>query len=170
MSKYLLMLICNLFYSLKQKNISFTLGPKMFGGGGGDFWLETRVIIKISTHSWYPRTFDRFSWKSSKKIFFCFIPMKISQSFLCSQDGSKFLWLPWFPDKNNPPQTFLGECSLTYFPKTLLSHFFLVFLFLDLPCLHYHKSNLSVSTTNNKKYKCNSLNGNHFISLRICIF
>ena len=35
-----------------------------------------------------------------KKIF-CFIPMKISQSFLCSQDGSKFWWLPWFPAQNN---------------------------------------------------------------------
>ena len=72
--------------------------------------------------------------------------------------------------QKRPTLTIFGECSLTYFLKTLLSHFFLVFLFLDLPCLHYHKSNLSVSTTNNKKYKCNSLNGNHFISLRICIF
>merc|ERR1712051_898216 len=33
--------------------------------------LETRVIIKISTHPCYPRTFDYFSWdKAKKKIFF----------------------------------------------------------------------------------------------------
>ena len=34
-------------------------------------------------------------------IFFCFIPMKISQSFLGSKDGSKLLWLPWFPLENH---------------------------------------------------------------------
>ena len=33
-----------------------------------DFWLETRVIIKISTHPWYPRNFDQFSWRWCKKI------------------------------------------------------------------------------------------------------
>ena len=32
-------------------------------------------------------------------FFFCFIPMKISQSFLGSKDGSKFWCLPWFPKK-----------------------------------------------------------------------
>ena len=39
------------------------------------------------------------SSKQAKNAFwiFCFIPMKISQSFLCSKDGSKFYWLPWFP-------------------------------------------------------------------------
>ena len=30
-----------------------------------------------------------------KKNFFCFIPMKISQSCLSIKDGSKFWWLPW---------------------------------------------------------------------------
>ena len=34
-------------------------------------------------------------------IFFCFIPMKISQSFLVSKDGSKFWWLLWFLAQNN---------------------------------------------------------------------
>ena len=38
----------------------YTLGAEMFGVG--DFCLETRVIIKISTHPWYPRNFDWFSW------------------------------------------------------------------------------------------------------------
>ena len=35
-------------------------------------------------------------------IFFCFIPMKISQTFLGIKDGSKFWGLPLFPAKNNP--------------------------------------------------------------------
>ena len=38
--------------------------------GWSDFWLETRVIIKISTHPWYPRNFDQFSSGWSKNIFF----------------------------------------------------------------------------------------------------
>ena len=33
-----------------------TLGAEMFGVG--DFWLETRLIIKISTHPLYPRIVD----------------------------------------------------------------------------------------------------------------
>ena len=41
-------------------SLTSTLGAEMFGVG--DFWLETRVILKISSHSWYPRTFDFFSW------------------------------------------------------------------------------------------------------------
>ena len=32
--------------------------------------LETRVIIKISTHPCYTRTFDYFSWDSAKIYFF----------------------------------------------------------------------------------------------------
>ena len=48
--------------------IRYTLGPKMFGVG--DFWLKTRVIIKISTHPCYPRNFDWFSWERSKKKIF----------------------------------------------------------------------------------------------------
>ena len=32
-------------------------------------------------------------------VFFCFIPMKISQSVMSSKDGSKFWWLPWFTAK-----------------------------------------------------------------------
>ena len=44
--------------------IRYTLGPKMFGVG--DFWLKTRVIIKISTHPYYPRNFD-FLWGWSKR-------------------------------------------------------------------------------------------------------
>ena len=36
--------------------------------GVGDFWLEIMVIIKLLSHPWYPRTFDGFSKKWSKKI------------------------------------------------------------------------------------------------------
>ena len=65
--------------------------------------METRVMIKISAHPCYPKNFYWFSWCWSKKnvflsrpfwnfftknFFFCFIPMKISQSFLGSKHGS----------------------------------------------------------------------------------
>ena len=39
----------------------------------------------------------RLRQKWQKKFFFCFILIKISQIFLGSKDGSKFLWLSWFP-------------------------------------------------------------------------
>ena len=29
---------------------------------------------------------------------------------MVSKDGTQFLWLLWIPTKNNPPQTYLGEC------------------------------------------------------------
>ena len=48
-----------------------TMGAEIFGVG--DFGPETRVIIKTSTHPWYPRIFDWFWWEWSKKkdwIFF----------------------------------------------------------------------------------------------------
>ena len=35
--------------------------------GVDNFWLETRVIIKILTHPCYPRNFDWFSLGWSKK-------------------------------------------------------------------------------------------------------
>jgi hypothetical protein len=40
---------------------------------------------------------DLFDFFFFKKYFFCFIPMKTTQSFLGSKGGSKFRWLPWFP-------------------------------------------------------------------------
>ena len=45
---------------LGYDSVLATLPAEMFEGS--DFWLETRVIIKISTHSWYPRNFDQLSW------------------------------------------------------------------------------------------------------------
>ena len=47
-----------------------------------------------------------FFWVGHFEILFatkkmCFIPMKISQNFLGSKDGSKFWWLSWFPAQNN---------------------------------------------------------------------
>ena len=62
---------------------------------GSDFWLETKVIIiKISTQSWYPRTFDLFSWKNiffswKKNIQNCRLKRL---SFSKSQILNIFLW------------------------------------------------------------------------------
>ena len=53
-----------------------TLPAEMFGGS--DFWLEIRVIIKISTHPCYPLNVDWFSleWrKNSKKLRFSTPPI-----------------------------------------------------------------------------------------------
>ena len=55
--------ICSL-----QVDLVCTLGAEMFGVGV--FCLEIRVIIKISSHPWYPRTFDWFSLGSSQKKYF----------------------------------------------------------------------------------------------------
>ena len=49
-----------------------------------------------------------FFFKKNK--FFCFIPMKTSQSLLVSKDGSKFWWLPWFPAKNHSSKHFSRQC------------------------------------------------------------
>ena len=53
--------------------------------------------------------------------------MKISQSFLCSKDGSKFWWLPWFPAQNN---TCAKICNT-------VSENDIFFLHLILPCTYY---------------------------------
>ena len=98
-----------------------TLGVEMFELG--DFWLQTRVIIKILTHPWHPSSFGWILWGWSKKNTghfhikdlrighfekkICFIPIKISQRYLGTKDVSKFWWLPWFLAKNHPTQTFL---------------------------------------------------------------
>ena len=41
---------------LHLKFHKLTLAAEMFGVG--DFWMEIRVIIKILSHPWYPRTFE----------------------------------------------------------------------------------------------------------------
>ena len=43
----------------KVSHVLDTLPAEMFGGS--DFWMETMVIIKISTYAWYLRTFDFLS-------------------------------------------------------------------------------------------------------------
>ena len=44
--------------------------------------------------------------------------MKIRQRFLDIKDGTKFWWLPWFPAKNYPPQTFQPPVYVTvHYPK-----------------------------------------------------
>ena len=51
-----------------------TVGAEMFGVG--DFWLKTRIIIKIMTHPRYPRILTNFHGnegkKKEKKYFFFF--------------------------------------------------------------------------------------------------
>ena len=56
------------------------------------------------------------SWKtqffeSAILIFLLNPPMKISQSFLGNKNGSKFLWLPWFPAQNN---SCVNICNTVY--------------------------------------------------------
>ena len=55
---------------------------------------------------------DSKNWVFQNFIFFCFIPIKISQSFL---GESKFWWLPWFPDQNN---TCAKICNIVYMYKS----------------------------------------------------
>ena len=84
--------------------------------GGSDFWLETRVIIKISTHSWYPRTFDWFSWKWSKffLIFFSFFASfswKQVKVYWLARMGRNYDAYPGFQPKITPPKHFSRECT-----------------------------------------------------------
>ena len=50
-----------------------------------------------------------------KEFFFCFLPMKIGQSFLGIKDGSKFWWLPW--SKITPSKHFSRQCRCSKRPK-----------------------------------------------------
>ena len=59
-----ILVYCKSLIVLQLQNPTCTLAAKIFGLG--DFWLEIKVIIKISTHPWYPRIFDQFSWGWSK--------------------------------------------------------------------------------------------------------
>ena len=43
--------------------------------------------------------------------FFCFFPMKISQSVLSNKDGSKSWWLPWSSAQNN---SCVNICNTVY--------------------------------------------------------
>ena len=56
----------------------------------------------------------RFGFFFQKKNCYCFIPMKIGQSFLGIKNGLKFWWLPWFPAKNHSPQTFQPAVYINY--------------------------------------------------------
>ena len=52
-------------------------------------------FLKNSVFLWV----SQYGFFSQRKPFFFFIPIKISQGFLCSKDWSKFWWLSWFPAK-----------------------------------------------------------------------
>ena len=67
-----------LVFRTRSSCFSSRLAAEMFWGS------ETRVIIKISTHSWYLRTFDWFSWKWSKKN---------QYGWLKKPSFSKLMWL-----------------------------------------------------------------------------
>ena len=45
-----------------------------------------------------------------QKIFFLLNPMKNSQRFLDSKDGSKFWWLPWFQPFRSWANTYAQDC------------------------------------------------------------
>ena len=56
-------------------------------------------------------------FKTATSHFFFFMKISgigpwVSRINWCEGHGSKFWWLPWFPIKNNLPQTFLGECYI----------------------------------------------------------
>ena len=87
---------------------------------------------KNSENWWFWKThfFELAIWDFFFKKKNCFIPMKISQSFLGSKDGSKFWWLPWFPAKNHPPQTFL---ACVYMASLRFLHFAIHFV------MHYFR-------------------------------
>ena len=53
-------------------------------------WVFEKLSFSLSQPLWF---------FSQRKPFFFFIPIKISQGFLCSKDWSKFWWLSWFPAK-----------------------------------------------------------------------
>ena len=79
--------------------------------GGSDFCLETRVIIKISTHPWYPRNFDQFSWVGHFGFFFASSPWKLVKLSWVSRMGRNFDDYPGFQPKISPPKHFSRQCS-----------------------------------------------------------
>ena len=66
-------------------------------------WLKNSVFLS--------RPFWNFF---AKKIFFCFIPIKISQHLKDSKDFSKFWWLPWFPENFWCAYTFATQCNIRW--------------------------------------------------------
>ena len=69
---------------------------------GSTIWLSGFLNIK-NWQFWKSQFFE-----SAILIFFRFIPIEIRLKLRDSTDGTQFLWLLWFPTKNNPSQTFLG--------------------------------------------------------------
>ena len=54
---------------------------------------------------------NRFFFDWAILNFFASVPMKISQNFMGSKDGSKLWWLPWFLAQNN---TCVKICNTVY--------------------------------------------------------
>ena len=70
-------------------------------------------LSELKNDLFLSRPFWIFFFKTKKKKF-CFIPMKISQSYFTSKNGSKCWWLLWFPAKNHSTQTFQPPVDLAY--------------------------------------------------------
>ena len=80
----------NLFYRPKDQALKFSRKILRIGGIEKLSFFESAILESFLKN----------------KHFFCFIPMKISQSFLGSKDGSKFWWLSccWgFREQTPPP-------------------------------------------------------------------
>ena len=75
-------------------SILLTQGPiwKIFAK---KFW----ELAILKNELFLSRPFWIFFFK--KKIFFCFIPMKISPNLYGRMDGSKFWCFPWFPENSS---------------------------------------------------------------------
>ena len=70
-----------------------------------------------------------------KKIFFCFILMKISHKLCVRMDGTQFLWLWWYTAKIQSPQTF-QPAVYNKLPELLLTN--LSPFFYSLPNIFLH--------------------------------
>ena len=65
-----------------------------------------KKILRIGDFEKWPFLSRPFWIFFQKKIFFCFIPIKISHKLCIRMDGTQFLWLWWFTAKNHSPQTY----------------------------------------------------------------
>ena len=82
--------------------------------------IDVAQSMKFSQKILRIGNFEKLSFFESAilELFFAFIPMKISQTYLAIKDGSKFQGLPWFSAKNHSTQTFQ--------PPVYISSYFLL--------------------------------------------
>ena len=90
----------NIFFGNNFFRPNFFFGQKTLTGNEApkkilEFFFQNGRLKK--TEIFKTDNSQKKIWVIHFEIYFCFIPMKISQSFLASKDGSKFWWLPWNP-------------------------------------------------------------------------